>query len=184
MQDLNPYLLRSKTLSFFYFIGFGRNPTHADILFFISHLISQTRHNESRKTETQRKPGTFIYLLISRHLLSCAKLHVGCWEYIDKTGQILAPKEVLVTEPHLHQGALIFFQAWRKKVIPKSHRPGSANCMQMALAHLTLWKENKADPQHRNNLSDPYILPTKRVLLPPGPKSFGIRKEREWCWNC
>lgn len=38
--------------------------------------------------------------------------------YIDDAGQNLAPKEVLVTKIHLHQGTHIFFQAWKIKESP------------------------------------------------------------------
>ena len=83
-------------------------------------------------------------------------------------------------KPHLHQGRLIFSMLGGKG-IPRPHRSGSPNLFE--LARVNLWKENKTEPQHRNNPSDPYILPTKRVLLPPGPKSRGISGERARCWK-
>lgn len=125
----------------------------------------------------QRKPSTFIYSLINRHFLSCAKLHIGCWGYIDKTGQILSPKEYW-SQNHILTKVLSLFSrlaGWGVGGIPRAHRPGSPNVFD--LERVNLQKENKVELQHRNYLSDPYICPTKMVLPPPSPRSLGIGRE-------
>lgn len=125
----------------------------------------------------RRKPSTFIYSLINRHFLSCAKLHIGCWGYRDKTGQILSPKEYW-SQNHILTEVLPLFSrlaGWGVGGLPRAHRPGSPNVFD--LERLNLQKENKVEPQHRNYLSDPYILPTKMVLPPPSPRSPGISRE-------
>lgn len=117
---------------------FGETP-HIQTFYSSSHSSYPSPHSkESRKMEMQRKPSTFIYSLINRHFLSCAKLHIGCWGYIDKTGQILSPKEYW-SQNHILTKVLSLFSrlaGWGVGGIPRAHRPGSPNVFDLERVNL------------------------------------------------
>ena len=106
------------------------HPTH--------HVLGRTQWvKEDRDTEKT----LCVHLFTSQQALPVwAKPHVGYGGYIDKTGHNLAPKEVLVTKPHLHQGALIFFQAW--------DIPGSPNLIELTRINLCKEKETASAQKH------------------------------------
>lgn len=110
--------------------------------------------------EMQRKHWVFIYSLTNCHFLLCAKPHVGCWAYTDKTDPTLAPWRCL-SWSHTCIKTLPFFLGLGNKGILRPHVPGSPNLVE--LARIYLWKENKIEPHQRKSPRDLYFPPSQRV---------------------